>query len=526
MKTRNQHPIPVIIYSNDWEVQQVTRGLSEIVLSEYIFTCVYISWKVGFQLLAEMYLLKEALDLQSDLENIFHFTITDYHKLRKKNQDQDQIIGLLESTIDQVISDYKNVGRRTEQLEKKVKELLEKQGAKDEDFEEYVKKTDYDNECESKLLQAIELINKNQFIQSENVLNAPEMKNYIYLMKTYNEITKNKVDKLHTYYNDWNKILTNKNTYVNLDIKKRLDRDIFTSLVTKVVELFKDNELEASHMLSMGILPLMAGVQWSNNEDQKYLEKFYIIGLYLALFLENYAEYSEIIDLLKVVIEEKTCESELIAQHIEFARMIRGLTETCSINYQFKNQMIQNITQFYLARRWTLVWNLLLPLWNILDKDDKKQCKRMLEDAYAMDLKPPTRFEDFWEKVNEKEKIIKGENLGKLLLDTEAERIKKGEVVDFLLGEHLVIDTTMIGRSHAIIYVKSKNSRFGIQIDSNDIDLSNAHTIEFTEESISQYIKSLKPDEKKYYMSGIIKLTKEPQLKIVWRKVDLENVLI
>lgn len=84
----------------------------------------------------------------------------------------------------------------------------------------------------------------------------------------------------------------------------------------------------------------------------------------------------------------------------------------------------------------------------------------------------------------------------------------------------------MIGRAHAIIHVKSKKSRFGIDKNSSTIDLSNAQTIEFTKDSISQYVKKPSGDEKSHKICGIIKLNKVPNLIIKERKLKLDNVII
>ena len=84
----------------------------------------------------------------------------------------------------------------------------------------------------------------------------------------------------------------------------------------------------------------------------------------------------------------------------------------------------------------------------------------------------------------------------------------------------------MVGRAHVIIHVTSKNSRFGIEVHSKEIDLLNAQTIEFTNDSIKTYKKTPHKDEIKHKICGIIELNAKPQLIVKERKYVLDNIIL
>ena len=61
---------PVVIYSNDHEVEEVINKLDTILPKQYSFTAKNITWKAGFQLLAEIFQYTRLLELRSDFESI------------------------------------------------------------------------------------------------------------------------------------------------------------------------------------------------------------------------------------------------------------------------------------------------------------------------------------------------------------------------------------------------------------------------------------------------------------------------
>ena len=147
IKKHNQHPIQVVIYSNDWEVQHVTQNLKSNLPKEFQFTAPYISWKVGFQLITEMLLLKESLNLKSNLSHILDYTINDYYEWRKKYENNSQVIELATNSLKEIIKEYSVIGKRTEKLEVTVKELREKFGLQNLSLQEYQRYEQHENDC-------------------------------------------------------------------------------------------------------------------------------------------------------------------------------------------------------------------------------------------------------------------------------------------------------------------------------------------------------------------------------------------
>jgi hypothetical protein len=523
-KKNMKDPIPIVIYSNDHEVQDVTDDLETILPREYNFTAEFITWRAGFQLLAEMLQLKKTLQLTSNLEELLKISLSKYHDSRKRTPNKDQTFTLFLNTYQNLIEFSENKILRSEILEKELRDIKRRHGESLDGLSEFLTVEEKNNENKNQLFHSIELAEKKELDKAVAELKNSEIIHYSSLLKTFHQIIHEKENQLHRYYREWNKIHSGKKIYTNNDIERLFHKKVFISLVQKQIEHFKANNLKKAYNLSMGLIPLLADVQWQNEIEGKHLEKYYIMGLYLALQKNNIEEFTELLEILQLAIEEQICQSEEISQYYTFGCLIRDLNLECNINQKFKSIIIQNIQEFYYTRHWNAVWNLLLPLWQVLDEKEKTNLIEILEFTYWITLNPPERLKTLWNEINEVENIVKGKNLGTSLLDREQEQIKKGIVPDFLKGEHLVIDTTMIGRAHIIIHVKSKNSRFGVQIKpADDLNLKKAQTIEFTDESISKFIKGLKQDEKEHFMSGIIELNKDPNLNIKLRKNNLVN---
>lgn len=527
LKNRGDKSLPTIIYSNDHEVEEVTKGLATILPKEYNYTAPYISWMAGFQLIIEMLFFKESLHLQSNLEIILDSTLKNYYDRRRANADKYHVVNLFENSLKGLIDESESLNTRNSSLERKYLELQKSCGESQGDLQQYQKTLEKEQDNEEQLNKAFSLLQEEKINVAISTLQSPEVQNYGPVLKTYYKIVFKQENKLHRYYRDWNKVLTSKKSFKHAEIEKKLDKNVFFSLVEQEVDLFKNNKLEEAHNLSMELMPLLTAVQWDINEENKKLEQYYIIAMYLALARDDIDEYTEIVEVLQVAIDEKSCENEQIKHYVEFSKVIFNEKEVCEFPQQFKSQILLNISEFYLTRNWNLVWNLLLSIWNCLDRNERDSMVGYLLNAYWVTLGPPERLIGLWEEINQMERInVSKHLLGNGLMDSEIAQFKEEKIPEFLKGEHLVIDTKMVGRAHIIIHVKSKNSRFGVQINSDEMDFSDAQTLEFTDGCISQYFKGTSPDEKKHNICGIIKLKKDPNIKATKRKISLEDIII
>lgn len=519
--------ISVVIYSNDHEVEDVIKDLATILPREYSYTAKNIFWKAGFQLLAEMLQYAKTLGLISDLENILANVTKKYYELREKTPNKYQVVELLLDSLKTQIEETKYVNERNKNLEKINIELGMKIGLGKEDLQEYYKNEEIKKENNELLKKSLTSLENNSLNDLEKNLQKQELRNYSSLLTTYYGIVKSNKSSLHRYYHEWNKVYTSKKTYLNKEFEKLLDKNVFMTMVQQVYENFKSNKFDKAHNLYMELMPLLAEVSWEVADEAKNLEQYYVIGLYLALYKNNLSEYEEIIEILTIALEDMSCTSEQIKQHVEFSKLIINQRSLCTINQIFKSQIINNIKEFFLSRHWTLVWNLLVPFWQCLDQSERDELKDILEYTYWVTLGPPGQLYDRWEEINYTERInISEDLLERGLMDSDIDQITKGYLPDFLKGEHLVIDTKMVDRAHIIIHVKQKNSRFGIELHSKEPDLSNAQTIEFTTDSIKTYKKRPHKDEVKYKICGIIELNPNPNLLVTERKNILDNIIL
>ncbi len=527
LKNRGNKSLQTVIYSNDHEVQEVTKKLSTILPIQYNYTAPYISWMAGFQLIIEMLFYKKILHLYSDLETVLDFTIKNYYDRRRLNDYNYHITDLFQNSLKSLIAESESLNIRNSTLEKKNFELQKEFGEYQGNFQEYQKAYENEQISEEQLHKAISLIEEGNVEEAILTLQNLEVRNYGPVLRTYYRIVIKQEKKLHQYYRDWNKVLKNKKTYINRGIEKQLDKNVFLTFVQREIDLFKFNNLEEARNLSMELIPLLAAVQWDINEENKKLEQYYIMSMYLALARDDINEFKEIADVLQLAIDEKSCENEQIKNYVAFSKLILNPKENYELKQQFKSQILQNITEFYLTRNWNLVWNLLLPIWECLTKNEKDSMIEYLVNTYWVTLEPPERLSELWEEINQKEQINANKNLlGNGLMDSEIAKFRGENLPEFLKGEHFVIDTKMVGRAHIIIHVKLKNSRFGVQISSDELDLSDAQTLEFTDGCISQYFKGTYPDERKNNICGIIKIKKEANLKTRKRKNTLDNFIL
>lgn len=203
-----ENPCPVLIYSNDHEVEDVIKDLENILPQEYSHTAVNITWKAGFQLIAEMYLYKQSLALKSDLLKILQITVIKFNELRENTPNRYQIFDLLLQSLTISSQSIEGIVLKNINLEKKILEMSLKYGEDYNVLKVYQKEQEKEILNNELLVKAIEILHSDSPEKAIKVLSNQELKNYTSLFRTYHEIIHNNENKLLRYYRDWNKVIT------------------------------------------------------------------------------------------------------------------------------------------------------------------------------------------------------------------------------------------------------------------------------------------------------------------------------
>lgn len=523
--------IPVYIYSDDWQVIEFPNKLEELIDVDRYPHVEQISAFPTVVLTGFLRSVAPNLEVNfnfSDLDRLLLKKYTDYRLSKIRiNINDSKVVNHLIKYLDysrkaaiESIAQLHHYQDDNIELKRKMAGLRQKNETLEDQLE------NLEESSEELIQEKIVVDDYITSIKEGEKIDKSKLSNFLIVIEYWELLEKRKtVINLSKYFRSWSKLSSDLNVLLVAHFRKKMNQQVFLLFLKELKNIFGESNRNEAWVLFQLMIPLTASTSWDLHEEE--LRNYYIIGSFLALMSEEVETFNDLIEILENN-KDKITQSNFVNQLITFKEILL-LKEKQKVTEAFIKKLMEIGKELYLNRYFIGAWYFLLPLWNLSNEEIKKDLKYYLERLYWATLTPPKKLGGLWDEINDNNSVTQKLRLGRSLDKTEELEIKKcrdsDQLPEFLKGSHLCINET-VGRAHIVIHMATRGRRFGLEIQGDETNLKEALEIEFTCDSINNYYNTPKKDEERENLTGIIKLNKEPNIKVKSMKKNLQKLIV